>query len=59
MITVPGNLSRALKISHWLKVEKGLVYEKEFIWYQNSGRNEIVFKCKDDSMESLIILTWA
>jgi hypothetical protein len=59
MIILNGNLPRALEISRWLQIEKGLTYKKEFTWYRKSGRDEIVIECKDSSMESLIILTWA
>jgi len=59
MIVVPGNLNKGLTISHWLQIEKGLVYKKEFTWYCRSDRHEIVITCEDESMESFIALKWA
>ncbi len=58
MIIFKGSLPMALEISRWLQLEKGLEYKKEFTWYRRAGRDEIVIDCKDESVESLILLKW-
>lgn len=57
MISLPGNISKALEISAWSK-EQGLVHSQDYTWWQNSAAKEISFSAKDAKIETMILLRW-
>lgn len=58
MIKLSGRVSRALKISKWLK-DKGYKHGVDFSWRLDSANDQIVITCKNQKMETLIALQWS
>jgi hypothetical protein len=63
MIMIPGDSTKGLSISRWLK-ENGLVHSQDYTWYQKSrdktcAHDRVVFEFKNPSWESMTLMRWS
>ena len=57
MIRIPGDLYKSLEISDWLK-QKGYKHGVDYTWYLESHKGNLVVRCKDQKLETLLALVW-
>ena len=57
MIRIPGGITEGLKVSQWLK-DKGYIFEKDYVWHQDSGNRQVIIVCNNQKLETMIALKW-
>ena len=57
MIRIPGGIPEGLQVSQWLK-DKGYVHEKDFNWYCDSRKDQVIVVCANQKLETMIALKW-
>lgn len=57
MIRLQGGWVEGLRISQWLQ-DQGLKHEIDYYWHPDYKHKQVIFFCKNESVETLIALRW-